>query len=163
MIEDIKSGSSLNFASGKLKELCKLLPDKEEVLVTAAYSFFMWLMCSVNHKTVVVVILPIIWNLVLIFVAYFGSLNERRWSSWSVLRVIILLSQKQICLCYCWSRFPGELQLQFLKVIQMLNTCGGSLMKETLCLLVMKSASTAWWSKRNFFPSWMKWKNSSAL
>ncbi|TMS07531.1 FH2 domain-containing protein 1 [Larimichthys crocea] len=31
MIEDIKSGSSLNFASGKLKELCKLLPDKEEV------------------------------------------------------------------------------------------------------------------------------------
>ncbi|TNN75080.1 FH2 domain-containing protein 1 [Liparis tanakae] len=30
MIEDIKSGSSLGFGSGKLKELCKLLPDEGE-------------------------------------------------------------------------------------------------------------------------------------
>lgn len=31
MIEEIKSGSSLCFASGKLRELCKLLPDEGEV------------------------------------------------------------------------------------------------------------------------------------
>ncbi|XP_029302531.1 inverted formin-2-like [Cottoperca gobio] len=30
MIEEIKSGSSLSFGSGKLKELCKLLPDEGE-------------------------------------------------------------------------------------------------------------------------------------
>eukprot|EP00064_Thunnus_orientalis_P000015 superscaffoldBa00000001_g15 len=30
MIEDIKSGSSLSFGSGKLRELCKLLPDDGE-------------------------------------------------------------------------------------------------------------------------------------
>ncbi|XP_028429587.1 FH2 domain-containing protein 1 [Perca flavescens] len=30
MIDEIKSGSGLSFGSGKLKELCKLLPDEEE-------------------------------------------------------------------------------------------------------------------------------------
>lgn len=36
MIEDIKSGRSLSFGCGKLRELCKLLPDEGEVLVSAA-------------------------------------------------------------------------------------------------------------------------------
>ncbi|KAJ7995735.1 hypothetical protein DPEC_G00247680 [Dallia pectoralis] len=31
LIEDIRSGNSLTFGTGKLKELCKLLPEKEEV------------------------------------------------------------------------------------------------------------------------------------
>lgn len=31
MIEDIKAGSGLGFGSGKLKELCKLLPEEGEV------------------------------------------------------------------------------------------------------------------------------------
>lgn len=35
MVEEIKSGSGLSFGSGKLRELCKLLPDEGEVLVTA--------------------------------------------------------------------------------------------------------------------------------
>lgn len=39
MIEDIKSGNGLGFASGKLRELCKLLPDEGEVLVFC-FGFF---------------------------------------------------------------------------------------------------------------------------
>lgn len=31
MIKDISSGNGLKFGTGKLKELCKLLPEKEEV------------------------------------------------------------------------------------------------------------------------------------
>ena len=42
MIEENKSGSSLTFGPGKLKELCKLLPDEGEVLVTAAFTFVMF-------------------------------------------------------------------------------------------------------------------------
>lgn len=37
MIEDIKLGIGHSFASGKLKELCKLLPEDGEVLVTVAH------------------------------------------------------------------------------------------------------------------------------
>lgn len=31
MIEDIKSGNGLSFGTGKLRELCKLMPDEGEV------------------------------------------------------------------------------------------------------------------------------------
>lgn len=31
MIEDIKSGNGLSFGTGKLRELCRLLPDDGEV------------------------------------------------------------------------------------------------------------------------------------
>lgn len=48
MIEEIRSGNGLGFASGKLRELCKLLPDEGEVLVTAAYIFLTCLLCSIN-------------------------------------------------------------------------------------------------------------------
>lgn len=34
MVEEIKSGNVLSFGPGKLRELCKLLPDEGEVLVT---------------------------------------------------------------------------------------------------------------------------------
>lgn len=37
------------------------------------------------------------------------------------------------------------------------------LIMSILCLLVMKSASAAWCSKRNFSLSWVKWKNTSSL
>lgn len=33
MVGEIQSGNGLSFGSGKLKELCKLLPDEREVLV----------------------------------------------------------------------------------------------------------------------------------
>lgn len=39
MIEDIKSGNGLSFALGKLRELCKLLPEDGEVLVTVVHIY----------------------------------------------------------------------------------------------------------------------------
>lgn len=39
MIEDIKSGNGLSFALGKLRELCKLLPEDVEVLVTVVHIY----------------------------------------------------------------------------------------------------------------------------
>lgn len=59
MVEEIKSGNGLSFGSGKLRELCKLLPDEREVLVTA------FLCCSTsssapyisNHQVFVLVTL----------------------------------------------------------------------------------------------------------
>lgn len=39
MIEEIKSGISVSFGSEKLRELCKLLPDEGEVLISAAFFF----------------------------------------------------------------------------------------------------------------------------
>lgn len=33
MIEEIKSGNNLCFGSGKLRELCKMLPDEVEVFI----------------------------------------------------------------------------------------------------------------------------------
>lgn len=38
MIEDIKLGNGLSFASGKLRELCKLLPEDVEVLMTHTHT-----------------------------------------------------------------------------------------------------------------------------
>lgn len=40
LIDEIKSGNGLRFAPGKLRELCKLLPDEGEVLVTAVCFFY---------------------------------------------------------------------------------------------------------------------------
>lgn len=37
MVEEIQSGNGLSFGSGKLRELCKLLPDEREVLVAAVF------------------------------------------------------------------------------------------------------------------------------
>lgn len=39
MIEDIKSGNGVSFALGKLRELCKLLPEDVEVLVTVVHIY----------------------------------------------------------------------------------------------------------------------------
>lgn len=44
MVEEIQSGNGLSFGSGKLRELCKLLPDEREVLVAA------FLCCSTSSS-----------------------------------------------------------------------------------------------------------------
>lgn len=41
MIEDIKSGNGLCFGTGKLQELCKMLPDEGEVLELLFFLFNM--------------------------------------------------------------------------------------------------------------------------
>lgn len=49
LIEEIKSGNGLRFAPGKLRELCKLLPDEGEVLVMdVLVVFFVCLLCPTN-------------------------------------------------------------------------------------------------------------------
>lgn len=103
MIKDIKSGSNLSFASGKLRELSKMLPDEGEVLVAAASIFQCFL------TTALLVISSKDESGLNISQFLFGSFNECRRNSWMVLRVILVLFPKQICLCSCLSRFPGEL------------------------------------------------------
>lgn len=48
MIEDIKSGIGRSFATGKLRELCKLLPEDIEVLVYTliVYTLYMCIICK---------------------------------------------------------------------------------------------------------------------
>lgn len=43
MIEDIKLGIGRSFGSGKLRELCKLLPEDGEVCLTVAYGHIYYL------------------------------------------------------------------------------------------------------------------------
>lgn len=47
MIEDIKSGNGVSFASGKLRELCKLLPEDGEVLVTVVPILYICILTGV--------------------------------------------------------------------------------------------------------------------
>lgn len=76
MIEEIKSGSGLSFGSGKLRELCKLLPDEGEVLVTAAHFLEICLMCYVNITILFLVNLPHKSNLVLKYVFWLLNAGE---------------------------------------------------------------------------------------
>lgn len=46
IVEDIRKGAGERYGAEKLTELCKLLPDKEEVSV----SFFFLLACKQHQK-----------------------------------------------------------------------------------------------------------------
>lgn len=46
MIEEIKSGNSRSFAAGKLRELCKLLPEEDEVLLRILFNVHCLCVCN---------------------------------------------------------------------------------------------------------------------
>ena len=53
MVEDIKSGSHLSFGCGKLRELCKLLPEEEEV-PNVICTFYNLVACNVHSDCVLI-------------------------------------------------------------------------------------------------------------